>query len=144
MNQRLGRTAGSAVCAAPGWERLGKQRGEAKQILNTLLGHSIGWQHHPAVKMWRGHEFALAEYGVFVCQEWKSRGYKDGTEIFFLDVMQSLRLGDFDKSKPAWFGDEAFHLSHRSNLVRKLPDHCQLLWPDCPNNLPYMWPKGER
>lgn len=124
-------------------QRLGNQRIEVKQILKQLLGQSFGWQHHPAVKMWRGHEFALAEYGMLTCQEWKRRGYKDNTELFFLDVMQSLRLGDFDKDKPVWFGDENFHLSHRSNLVRKLPSHYGLLWPDCPDNLPYVWPKGQ-
>jgi len=126
------------------WQRLGKQRGEAKQILNTLLGHSIGWQHHPAVKMWRGYEVALAEYGLVVCREWRDRGYNDVTSYFFLEVLEARILAGDERKMPVWFGDEAFHLSHRSNLVRKLPDHYQLLWPDCPNNLPYVWPKGER
>ena len=35
------------------YKRLGKQRVEALQILNTLTGRSEGWSQHPAVKMWR-------------------------------------------------------------------------------------------
>lgn len=126
------------------WRRLGKQRGEAKQILATLLGHSEGWKHHPAVRMWRGYEYALAGYGLAICREWKVRGYKDATEIFFADAMQALRRGGFCKDMPAWFGDEAFHLSHRSNLIRKMPSFYGYMWPDDPVDLPYVWPEGRK
>ena len=65
------------------WRRLGKQRIETKQILLTLTGHSSGWVNHPAVKMWRGHEYSLAFYGCVICEEWRSRGYRDEQlEIF--------------------------------------------------------------
>lgn len=37
-------------------------------------------------------------------------------------------------------GNNAFHLSHRSNLIRKLPSHYGPLWPNVPDNLPYIWP----
>lgn len=40
---------------------------------------------------------------------------------------------------PSWLTDE-FCLSHRSNLIRKNPDHYRPLWPDVPDNLPYIWP----
>lgn len=126
------------------WRRLGKQRIEAKQILSTLLGTSRGWRNHPAVKMWKGYEYALANYGVAMCQQWKLRGYKDNTEEFFLRELQSMRLADFDKGNPEWMGDEKFHLSHKSNLIRKLPKFYQLLWPDVPNDLPYVWPRGAK
>jgi hypothetical protein len=66
------------------YRRLGKQRVETKQILMALLGESKGWVNHPATKMWRGHEHALAEYGLLSCREWKSRGYKDNTEQYFV------------------------------------------------------------
>ena len=40
------------------YKRLGKQRVEAKQILNILLGETTkaGWTNHPAVLMWSGYE----------------------------------------------------------------------------------------
>lgn len=48
-------------------QRLGKQRVEAYQILRALLGITNGWIHHPATKMWRGYERALAEYAMAMC-----------------------------------------------------------------------------
>jgi len=59
------------------YRRLGKQRVEAWQILNTLTGESQGWRNHPAVKMWQGYDVALAMYGLSMCREWIARGYKD-------------------------------------------------------------------
>jgi len=58
-------------------QRLGKQRVETLQILRALSDSSYGWQNHPAVKMWRGCERALAAYGLLICAEWIDRGYKD-------------------------------------------------------------------
>ena len=38
------------------YRRLGKQRVEARQIYNILIGNtkSNAWRNHPAVLMWRG------------------------------------------------------------------------------------------
>ena len=57
--------------------RLGKQRVETLQILKALTDENYGWQHHPATKMWRGYEVGLVNYGVAICAEWITRGYKD-------------------------------------------------------------------
>ena len=77
------------------YRRLGKQRIEAFQILRCLEGLTSGWKNHPAVKMWRGHE---------------------------------------------WIGDERFHSSHRSNLLRKDPIYYgKYDWKETPD-LPYYWP----
>lgn len=55
-------------------QRLGKQRVEVMQILRALAGETIGWKNHPAVRMWRGSEYALIVYGLAVCHEWVGRG----------------------------------------------------------------------
>jgi hypothetical protein len=115
-------------------QRLGKQRVEVKQIFNALEGNSKGWVNHPATKMWRGFEPALALYGVTVCAVWADRGYQDSLLPFF-----AVRLSD-GIVMPPWMGDEAFHLSHRSNLVRKDPAHYAPLFPGVPDNLEYAWP----
>ena len=47
---------------------------------------------------------------------------------------------DMNFKFPPWFGDKEFHRSHQSNLIRKMPEHYQKLFPDVPNNLPYVWP----
>jgi hypothetical protein len=44
---------------------------------------------------------------------------------------------------PRWLGDEDFHLAHRSALVRKDPEHYRRLFPDVPDDLPYVWPVVE-
>lgn len=118
--------------------RLGKQRVEVLQILNVLLGRSSGkgWRNHPAVRMWRGYENALADYGVTVCRAWIDLGYADTcrTKILSVDAFTP------DPEMPPWFGDEAFHASHRSNLLRKDPTHYgRFGWKE-PNDLPYVWP----
>ena len=96
--------------------------------------------NHPAVRMWLGHPEALLAYQVAICGQWTLRGYKDTcldkTYELLLPVL-SRRGADFD---PPWLGDDDLHLSHRSNLLRKAPEHYGLLWPGTPDDLPYKWP----
>lgn len=120
-------------------QRLGKQRVEAKQILLALRDPTYGWQNHPAVKMWRGYEIALAQYGVIVCDEWIRRGYKDTLQPWFLEHLQSSHPLMY----PSWLTDD-FCRSHQSNLVRKNPTWYRVFFPDVADNLPYMWPTQEK
>jgi len=117
-------------------QRLGKQRVEAYQILRTLRGESNGWSHHPATRMWKEHTQALAAYGFVVCSEWIARGYKDNLRLYFAQRLAQPKA----LVMPEWLGDEAFHLSHQSNLVRKDPQHYGAFFPDVPSDLPYVWP----
>lgn len=124
--------------------RLGKQRVETKQILTALTNPSYGWQHHPATNMWRSYELALAQYGIVICKEWRSRGYKD-TLLEFFESMETeqytaLRRKQRKPREPKWLGGDEFHMSHRSNLVRKAPEHYRQFWPDVPDDLEYVWP----
>lgn len=126
--------------------RLGKQRVETKQILIALSDPTYGWQNHPAVKMWKGYESTLAYYGYTICYEWKLQGYKDEQLDWFDDQLWNrihkigLVLNQSDLPIPHWLNDQ-FCISHRSNLIRKLPSHYGKLWPDIPNNLQYIWPQ---
>lgn len=113
------------------WRRLGKQRVEAKQILNALQGGK-GWSNHPATKMWAGCEPMLAQYGLIICLEWRSRGYKDTLLDYFLPLADNGPL-------PSWFGKPEFHAAHRSNLLRKDSVwYGQFGWNE-PNDLEYLW-----
>lgn len=119
--------------------RLGKQRVECKQIYTALVDPTYGWQSHPAVVMWRGHEQALALYALVICEEWLARGYADTLRQWFADraVVTAAPV-----SFPSWLGNEAFHASHRSNLLRKSPDwYRQFGWSE-PATLEYVWPKA--
>lgn len=128
-------------------KRLGKQRLECKQIL-LCLGIPIGkhrpgkrgWRHHPAVLMWAGHEVALLVYGIVVCREWKSRGFHDQLEAEFVKAYARLRPTIPANRYPPWFGDAAFHASHRSNLLRKdFWHYSRHGWRER-TDLPYVWP----
>lgn len=114
------------------WRRVGKQRVEARQILNVLTGLSKGWSNHPAVKMWQGYEGALAVYMNCFISEWIRRGYKNN--------MKLEQVEEFEY--PTWLGCEEFHASHRSNLLRKDSFYYGQFGWDEPNNLPYIWPRG--
>jgi hypothetical protein len=94
-------------------QRLGKQRVEAKQILQVLLGQSTAWQHHPAVKMWVGYAGQLALYGHTMSFEWVQRGYNDNLMQYF-DM-----YADKNSPIPPRLGDDAFHSSHRAALLLK-------------------------
>jgi hypothetical protein len=129
--------------------RLGKQRVEALQILRALTRSDYGWQHHPAVLMWRGHEEALVAYGAAVCEQWCRRGSPDTC------LEQMLREVGLDSPRsqpelrlacalPPWLGRRAFHRSHRSALVRKQPEWYRPRFPGVPGDLAYVWPVRAR
>lgn len=123
------------------WRRLGNQRNEAKVIMRVLEGQPSRWANHPAVRMWVGYELALAAYGVEVCDEWRERGYVDHQRGWFMDRLLAGGRGGYPL--PLWFGDEAFHASHRSNLLRKATEHySQFGWTE-PDSLPYVWPASK-
>jgi hypothetical protein len=115
------------------YRRLGKQRVEAYQILNVLLGRTQtrGWRNHPATKMWSGYENALKLYLNMCIDEWVARGYNN-------NMKHEKITGEV--VMPPWMGNKCFHLSHRSNLVRKLPEHYGSFWPRVTPDLPYLWP----
>ena len=124
------------------YRRLGKQRVEAWQIYLALFDPDYGWQNHPAVKMWRGYELALAWYGLYMCDEWKYRGYKDTMSDKFHKVIEAYP-GDatrFFYAVPPWVGNRKFHKSHKSNLLRKDKAYYSKFFKNVPDNLPYEWP----
>jgi Pyrimidine dimer DNA glycosylase len=119
------------------YRRLGKQRVEVLQILNVLKGGSEGWKNHPAVKMWKGYEESLIDYGIIVCDEWISRKYRDTCR----QKIEAYQLTVPPNKLPPWLGDPNFHLAHQSNLIRKYAEYYQPIFgKDIPNDLPYIWP----
>ena len=79
-----------------------------------------GRRHHPAVLMWKGYEEALGRYAFTCCEVWA-------------ELAESGLL-------PPWLGDEDFHRSHHSSLLRKDPDHYRPQFDDVPDDLEYVWP----
>ena len=114
------------------YRRLGKQRVEAFQILNVLLGRtqSKGWVNHPATKMWKGYENALKLYFNMCVDEWIKRGYKNTMKYEIIEGGIIL---------PPWIGSKSFHRSHQSNLLRKDSLHYGKYFKNVSPNLPYVW-----
>lgn len=128
-------------------KRLNKQKVEALQILKALKDPEYGWQNHPAVNMWRGYSEALVEYASVITLECIKRGFKDTClpKIESLANTEKMCYNTYGKywtafEYPAWRGLEEFHLSHKSNLIRKDPEHYSKFFPDIPNDIPYYWP----
>ena len=112
------------------WRRLGKQRVECKQILNAINRGKGGWSNHPATRMWKGYQNGLTFYMNSCIKEWIRRGYNNTMDI--VEVKNIIM--------PNWFGDEAFHASHRSNLLKKdFEWYRQFKWQEEPG-IPYVWP----
>lgn len=122
-------------------QRLGKQRVETYQLLNSITrlknGENYkGWTNHPCRKMWHNYTNALVEYGIIICREWKKRGY--------VDNMEARIAAYFNPNEPtvypSFIGNEAFHLSHQSKLIQKKGEYYRPQFPNAPDNLEYIWP----
>ena len=122
----------SMRCLHPRWH-LGNQ--VWREGVTLIRG---GWPHHPASKMWRGHEYHLGLYLLAGCDVLLERKGKDYPEIRRKILEEMAKFPD--TGAPPWIGDETFHASHRSNLLRKYPDwYGQFGWTE-PSTLPYIWP----
>lgn len=130
-------------------KRLGKQRVECKQILRAL-GVPIdgkvtrsGWRNHPAVRMWSGYEYALLTYAITVCKVWRARGYQDSLLEQFVEARNAMWCSWSRFKLPPFVGNDSFHASHRSNLLRKNRGwYSRFGWSE-PEDLPYVWPTQE-
>src|SRR4051794_23007091 len=128
--------------------RLGKQRVETLQVLRALELPEYGWHSHPVVTMWRGRTPALVAYGLACVRAWRALGHADSTEDLISEFAPEVADAAQDELGaagllPSWLGDEALHLSHRSSLVRKDPEHYRPLFGDVPDDLPYVWPPAD-
>jgi len=115
------------------YRRLGKQRVETFQVLNILLDRTPtkGWRNHPVTLMWTGYESALKLYQNITICEWINRGYNNNMKLEQIEL-DSIVM-------PPWFGNEQFHRSHRSNLLRKDYEYYSQYF-DEPSDLEYYWP----
>ncbi len=117
-------------------KRLGKQRVEAKQILNILLNatKTKGWRRHPVVLMWTGYEKALMVYYNKIVQEWIRRGFRNTMPFYIVKGRISY---------PWFIGNKSVHLSHQANLLRKDYTYYSKYFKNTPTEYlkyTYIWP----
>jgi hypothetical protein len=124
-------------------KRLGKQRVEAYQIISAITGRPKkdgtpyrGWTNHPCSVMWKNYVPMLKMYYNLCIDEWVSRGYKN--TMIKEEISESITY-------PNWFGDDKFHNSHKSNLLKKDPAFYSKYGWNVDPTLPYVWmdEKGE-
>lgn len=119
----------STACLDP--LRLGNQI--YREALTLVRG---GWPHHPVSKMWTNHKHALAKYCLTGLEELDRRGrHYPHWQSYFAEVM----VNNPDTGLPKCVGNDVFHASHRSNLLRKDPVwYSKFGWTETPD-LPYVW-----
>ena len=121
----------SVCCLDP--KRLGNQI--YREAYTLIRG---GWPNHPVSKIFKNYKYALAKYCIYGLEELRRRGrnYPKWFNYYnnCLNIFPNTGL-------PSIIGNEFFHLSHRSNLIRKDPDYYIPIFGDgIPDNLPYFWP----
>lgn len=127
-------------------KRLCKQIVECKQIFLALIKPDYGWKNHPAVKQWKGYEYALCIYALACCVEYTERFNKvHSLDDYFTIAADYLVLtADCCLDNPPWLGNKQYHSSHRAALLHKLPEHYkQFNWTEQPA-LNYYWPSKEK
>lgn len=133
----LNKTAGSLDD-----KRLGNQcYRECKTLING------GWSNHPASKMIKGYEHFVARYAYALANEMATRRKLDGSPKWKPEVVDRWRhfwLAEMQKhdntGNPPWLGNQEFHISHQSNLIRKDKNYYGPQFPNVPDNLEYIWP----
>lgn len=114
-------------------KRCWKQVVEASQIITVLESGRKAWSNHPAVLMWKGYIPALKNYyNAF----WWEAVHNRGVKAVKLQLMGDLSYAVL----PPWVGNEDFHASHRSNLLRKDREYYSKFGWTEPDDLPYIWP----
>lgn len=82
---------------------------------------------------------------AWISRVWRDQGHHDSCAASLVAGLAALHPGAPVSDQPAmaaagelqpWHGDEAFHESHRSALVRKDPEVYGELFPDVPDDLP--------
>jgi len=140
-------------------KRLGNQRKECMQIITVLTlkrseaygkkkkeyieqhGTIVPWSRHPAVLMWKDNVYQLFMYLKEMCNEWVRRGCVDAQWERAEKILNKLKtyVPFDDCSEPDWLGNRQFHLSHKSNLLRKNYKHYSKYF-NVPIDIPYYWP----
>jgi hypothetical protein len=115
------------------YQRLGKQRVEAKTIINTIETKKGGWKDHVIVDMWKDHLPALRMYYNAIVNEWVKRGYNNNMELY-----------PEEKYEVPWFVKNiSIRYTHQASLIRKYPTFYKGIFNPPAKYLKYkyIWPK---
>lgn len=101
------------------------------------------------IQAWRGHEAQLAEYGLTILDEARTRVYTLETvckECFFEMkghqeslTHHQLAAESGGLAHPDWMGNTNLHTSHKSELLRSHPDFYSKLFEFVRADIPVQW-----
>jgi hypothetical protein len=139
---------GQKIAFIWGWNEAGKEYKKLLWFKPLDSGDGIKstpWYNHPCTKMWRGYEDCLTYYYNECIYLWKQKHTNNMPMCLYSNVWGNFPRWDLIAAKekifyPPWFGNKEFHDSHKSNLLRKMPEHYSKFNWQVPNDLPYIWP----
>lgn len=113
--------------------RLGKQRVEAKQIIDALEDRTSGWSNHICTRGWIGYTEALKDYYNIIVKEWIKRGKKNTMKLYKLEEKPEY---------PPWATCKKIQYSHQARLIQKDPVFYKKRFspPEEYHELSYIWP----
>ena len=106
-------------------KRLNKQILECYQILKVLSSDDpkAAWRNHPAVKMWKSHEFALWKYVQAMIVEANNRNIKTDKNLSNLLELRDVKGKKWGLRNPKWMSDKTLMkyvtTTHKANLFIK-------------------------
>ena len=133
-------------------KRLGKQRVEAIQVLRALTGARIRLAPSPCRRDVGGIRGGAGALRARHLRGVVPTGQADTCATTCHDLTRTTGIGTPRTQAelaaagelPPWLGDDAFHRSHQSALVRKDPQHYRKFFADVPDDLEYVWPGSDR
>lgn len=118
------------------YRRLGKQRIEAKQIINIICdSNKRAWGNHPIVLAWTDYVPALKYYANCVILEWIARGNRNTIELYDLSGYETIYI-------PWWSQWDRLHQSHKAMLLRKDPFYYKFVVDEEYKEYGYIWPNN--
>jgi hypothetical protein len=119
------------------FKRLNSQCNEARLAIRVIEGKVNGWRNHPVVLQWHDNLTLLKMYHNAAVLVWNTKTKKDGSPVKKRAIFYTPNV---NIALPWWIGYEPYHISHRSNLLRKdFNFYNQFDWA-IPTDLPYVWP----
>ncbi|UAJ16145.1 hypothetical protein SEA_TINYMINY_54 [Microbacterium phage TinyMiny] len=125
--------------------QLALARRESEALFNEMVFGEPDPEHGsapaPLVGMWSGYEAALAAYSVGCAAILVAHGVTDSHRALAVaNTVKDMRAnGDpMTFEMPPWTQDIDVLMSHRSNLMRRWPEHYR--FPRNPVDMPYLWP----
>lgn len=128
------------------------QRNNAVTILETLRGKNKGWQWHPGVTMWIGHDDLLAKIAHELNQEWIGVNF-DVDGIMGIGEKYEKRLKDMGYTRtystvlpplPWWWGHQKFHDSNKAAMLRHDPAWYGELIKNARDDICDWWPRIDK